>query len=55
MIVNGYAEKIPENEINCSGTDIWYLSHHPVAKKDGSIRIVFDCASGYPGYCLNDY
>ena len=49
MSVKGYAEKIPEKEINCSGTRIWYLPHHPVAKKNGPIRIVFDCGSRFHG------
>ena len=54
MLEKNYAERVPPDEIISESSRIWYLPHHPVAKKNGSIRIVFDCASRYRGMSLND-
>ena len=54
---NGYARKIPSDELNCgAGVVEWYLPHHPVLnpKKPGKVRVVFDCAASHRGVCLND-
>ena len=55
LLQNGYAEKIPLDEIQNSGR-IWYLPHHAVVteKKPDKVRIVLDCASKYQGKSLND-
>ena len=55
LVQNGYAEKIPLDEIQNSGR-IWYLPHHAVVteKKPDKVRIVFDCASKYQGKSLDD-
>ena len=55
MLEKNYAEIIPNQDMyNNQNCRIWYLPHHPVPKKDNSIRIVFDCASKFRGYSLND-
>ena len=55
LVQDGYAEKIPLDEIQNLGR-IWYLPHHAVVteKKPDKVRIVFDCASKYQGKSLND-
>ena len=52
----GYAEPVPEDQLNLSNGKVWYLPHHPVINpnKPGKVRIVFDCASRYQGISLND-
>ncbi len=54
MLNKGFAEPIPVDEIQSESARVWYLPHHAVPKKDGAIRIVFDCASKFKGYSLND-
>jgi len=52
MLVNGYAEKVPIEELK---NEAWYLPHHsvyhPVKEK---IRIVFNCSKRCNGISLND-
>ena len=50
LLSNGYAEEVTED---VSSSNIWYLPHHCVPKKDGKIRLVFDCASKFNGISLN--
>ena len=53
LVQDGYAEIVPDREINSANT-CWYLPHHAVAKKDGKkIRVVFDCASKFNNVSLN--
>ena len=54
MISKGFAEEIPVDEVQNDNPMTWYLPHHPVFKRSGEIRIVFDCASRFRGYSLND-
>ena len=48
-LTKGYAEKVPENELDTKEQPVWYLPHHPVTHpmKPGKVRIVFDCAAKY--------
>lgn len=56
MIAKGYAEKVPQEEINRSDGKVFYIPHfgvyHP--KKPQKIRVVFDCAAKCDGESLND-
>ena len=55
MIDNGYAEKVPKEQLKGEFGKVWYLPHHgvrhPVKKK---LRIVFDCAAKQGGLSFND-
>ena len=53
MVTQGYAEAVEEHLVE-SPRKIWYLPTHCVPKKDGNIRIVFDCAHQYNGISLNN-
>jgi hypothetical protein len=45
MLDAGYAEQVPENELN-SAAAVHYLPHHPVINPNkAKIRVVFDCAA----------
>ena len=53
MIQDGYAEKVPDNELHVS--DVWYIPHHGVyTSQKSKIRVVFDCSSRFRGKSLND-
>ena len=54
IIRQGYAEKVPLDEINCS--ESWYLPHHGIyhKKKQEKIGVVFDCGARYKDTSLND-
>lgn len=56
VIDKGYAEKVPEAELDGSPGKLWYLSHHGVyhPKKPNKIRVVFDASAKYEGLSLND-
>ena len=53
MVSNGYAERVPESELNLADGSVWYLPHHHVVSdsKPGKILIVFDCAAKYQDIC----
>ena len=55
LLANGYAEKVPENEIS-NAQRVWYLPHHSVIteKKPDKVRVVYDCACTFHGESLND-
>ena len=50
----GYAERVPEDELNMDDGKVWFVPHHGVyhAKK-GKIRVVYDCSAEYQGFSLN--
>ncbi len=56
LLENGYARKIPRNEITTAVGKVWYLPHHgvyhPTKKK---IRVVFDCSAKFQDQSLNDH
>ncbi|KAK0131615.1 hypothetical protein N1851_033674 [Merluccius polli] len=54
VISKGYAELVPEHEIERSDGKVWYIPHHGVYHpKKGTLRVVFDCEAGYRGKSLN--
>jgi len=54
MIEKGYAEKVPEGEIQ-TRRRTWYIPHHGVVndKKPGKLRVIFDYAAVHQGVSLN--
>lgn len=54
MLESGYAEKVPENEIETSYGKLWYLIHFGVYhRQKGKLRIVFDCSLKFNNVSLN--
>ena len=56
MLVEGYAEPVPEAEIQLRDNSVCHIPHHPVLNfnKPGKIRVVFDCAARVGGVSLNN-
>lgn len=55
VIKNGYAEEVPQNQLNGRDGKIWYIPHHGVYHpKKGTLRVVFDCGASFKGTSLND-
>ena len=54
-IKNGFAEKVPKEEVSDKNKHVWYIPHHGVYhnKKPGKMRVVFDCSALYQGVSLN--
>lgn len=54
LLDRGYAEKVPEEELECRDGKVWYIPHHgvyhPTKRK---IRVVFDCGASFQGTSLN--
>ena len=55
ILDKGYAEVVPDKELNRNDGRVWYIPHHAVyhPRKPGKIRVVFDCAAIYQGTSLN--
>ena len=54
VINAGYAEKVPEDEIEGKSGRVWYIPHHGVYHQwKGKLRVVYDCAAEYQGTSLN--
>ena len=51
LIEDGYAEYVGTSRGDSTS---WYLPHHCVKKKNGELRVVFDCANKFDGLSLND-
>lgn len=55
VIHKGYAEKVPDSQLDRLDGKVWYIPHHGVFHpKKGSLRVVFDCGAAYKGTSLND-
>ncbi|XP_056022166.1 uncharacterized protein LOC125649571 [Ostrea edulis] len=55
IISEGYAVKVPAEELGLDDGRVWYLPHHGVYHpKKRKLRVVFDCAARYQGTSLND-
>ena len=52
----GYAERVPENELDLDDGTVWYLPHHPVISeaKGGKLRVVIDCSAKLRRISLNN-
>ena len=54
VLQKGYAEKVPQEELQGTDGHVWYIPHHGVYhKQKGKLRVVFDCSSSYKGKSLN--
>lgn len=55
MITNGYAEKVPTEDIDRKDGHVWYIPHHGVyhPQKPDKIRVVFDCSAQFKAKFLN--
>ena len=56
ILCEGYAEQVPEEDLQRTDGRVWYIPHHAVyhPRKPNKIRVVFDCAANYQGVSLND-
>ena len=55
MFTNGYAERVPDEEIDRSDGRVNYIPHHGIfGQKSGKLRVVFDCSSSFKGVSMND-
>ena len=56
LLLKGYAEKVPNEEIDRNDGKVWYIPHHGVyhPNKPEKIRVVFDCTANYQGVSLNN-
>ena len=57
MMKNGYAEKVPPDQMKGEEERVWYLPHHGVyhPQKPEKLRVVFDCSAEYNGQSLNQH
>lgn len=54
VIAQGYAEVVPQEELEGTEGRIWYIPHHGVYHpKKNTLRVVFDCGAVYQGRSLN--
>lgn len=55
LTTQGFAEMVPEQEVEGEPGHVWYIPHHGVyhPRKPGKIRVVFDCTATYKGVSLN--
>ncbi|XP_062415351.1 uncharacterized protein LOC134107519 [Pungitius pungitius] len=54
VIGNGYAEEVPQHQLETPTGKVWYIPHHGVYHpRKGKLRVVFDCGAEYQGISLN--
>ena len=54
MLSKGYAEPVPQDELEANDGRVWYVPHHGVIQeKKKKLRVVFDCSVEFRGRCLN--
>ncbi|KAL7840982.1 hypothetical protein SRHO_G00246730 [Serrasalmus rhombeus] len=54
LIQNGYAEQVPQDQLERSDGKLWYIPHHGVFHpRKGTLRVVFDCGAEYRNTSLN--
>ena len=55
VIQEGFAEKVPSEDLCRADGKVWYIPHHGVyhSKKPEKIRVVFDCSAQFQGMSLN--
>ena len=54
-ISSGYAKRVPDDKLSTKSKQVWYIPHHGVyqKKKQGKIRVMFDCSAVCDGQSLN--
>lgn len=54
VISNGYAEEVPQHQLETPTGKVWYIPHHGVYHpRKRKLRVVFDCGAEYKGTSLN--
>ena len=55
VIKEGFAEKVPPDDLRRADGKVWYIPHHGVyhQRKPDKIRVVFDCSAQLQGTSLN--
>ncbi|KAK0142765.1 hypothetical protein N1851_019297 [Merluccius polli] len=54
VVAKGYAEVIPQDQLEHKSGKAWFIPHHGVYHpRKRTLRVVFDCASVYGGTSLN--
>ena len=54
VLERGYAEVVPQSELQAETGKVWYVPHHGVYHpRKKKLRVVFDCAAAYGGTSLN--
>ena len=55
LLDEGYAHKVPPDQLNPVEGSAWYIPHHGAYHpyKPGKIRVVFDCSAEFRGASLN--
>ena len=56
IIDSGFAEPVPNDEIQAAEGRVWFIPHHGVyhPKKPDKIRVVFDCSARFKGESINE-
>lgn len=53
VIRKGYAEKVPQHQLDGENRKLWYIPYHGVRHpKKGTLRTVFDCSAEFKGTSL---
>lgn len=53
LVNRGYAERVPEEDLERSDGRVWYIPHQSVYHPTKKIRVVFDCRASFQGTSLN--
>lgn len=54
VIMQGHAEVVPQDQLDCDKGKVWYLPHHGVHhRRKKTLRVVFDCTANFGGTSLN--
>ena len=54
VINKGYAEQVPQHQLEPCKGKVWYIPHHGVYHpKKKTLRVVFDCGAEFKGVSLN--
>ncbi|KAL0175038.1 hypothetical protein M9458_031006, partial [Cirrhinus mrigala] len=53
MLLKGYAEKVPTQQLSGISGKVWYIPHHGVYHPRKK-RVVFDCSASFKGTSLNE-
>lgn len=53
MIDSGYAEVVPQEQLDCKDGSVRYLHHGMYHPKKKTLAVDFDCGAGFKGTSLN--